>query len=65
MNADILKGKWNKIKGQAKKKWGKLTDDDLDKVEGSRDELVGVIQEKYGKSKDAAEKEVDDWESKP
>ncbi len=65
MNADTLKGKWKQIKGQAKKKWGKLTDDDLDKMEGSRDELVGKIQERYGKSREAAEKEVDTWESKP
>jgi len=63
MNADILRGKWNQIKGKAKQKWGKLTDDDLDKVQGSRDELVGVIQERYGKSRDAAEKEVDSWKT--
>lgn len=61
MNADILRGKWNKIKGRAKQKWGKLTDDDLDRVDGSKDELVGVIQERYGKSRDAAEKEVEEW----
>lgn len=61
MNADTLRGKWNQIKGKAKQKWGKLTDDDLDRVEGSRDELVGIIQERYGKSRDAAEKEVDTW----
>lgn len=63
MNADILRGKWNQIKGKVRQKWGKLTDDDLDKVEGSRDELVGLIQERYGKSKDAAEKEVDSWKT--
>jgi uncharacterized protein YjbJ (UPF0337 family) len=65
MNTDILRGKWNQMKGKAKQKWGKLTDDDLDKIEGSRDELVGVIQEKYGKTREAAEKEVDDWSSRP
>jgi uncharacterized protein YjbJ (UPF0337 family) len=65
MNADILRGKWNQIKGKAKRKWGKLTDDDLDKVEGSRDELVGAVQERYGKSKEEAEKEVDEWSEKP
>ncbi|MCL5281253.1 MAG: CsbD family protein [Planctomycetes bacterium] len=65
MTTDTLKGKGKQIKGQAKKKWGKLTDDDLDKMEGSRDELVGKIQERYGKSREAAEKEVDAWESKP
>lgn len=65
MNADILRGKWNQIKGKAKQKWGQLTDDDLDRVQGSRDELVGVIQERYGKSKEDVEKEVDSWYSKP
>jgi len=65
MNADIFRGKWNQIKGKAKQKWGKLTDDDLDRVHGSRDELVGVIQERYGKSKEDVEKEVDSWNAKP
>jgi len=62
MNRDILQGKWKQLKGSAKQKWGKLTDDDLDRIEGSRDELVGMIQERYGKSRDEAEKEVDDWQ---
>ncbi len=61
MNRDILHGKWKQLKGQAKQKWGKLTDDDLDRIEGSRDELVGMIQERYGKSREEAEREVDDW----
>jgi len=62
MNRDILQGKWKQLKGQAKQKWGKLTDDELDRIEGSRDELVGLIQERYGRSRDEAEKEVDDWQ---
>jgi uncharacterized protein YjbJ (UPF0337 family) len=62
MNRDILGGKWKQLKGAAKQKWGKLTDDDLDRIEGSRDELVGVIQERYGKSREEAEREVDDWQ---
>jgi uncharacterized protein YjbJ (UPF0337 family) len=65
MNTDTLLGKWKQLKGQAKKKWGKLTDDELDRIEGSRDELVGLIQEHYGKTREEAEKEVDAWESKP
>jgi Uncharacterized protein conserved in bacteria len=59
MNADVLKGKWKQIRGQAKQWWGKLTDDELDQVNGSMDKLVGVLQERYGYAKDAAEKEVD------
>jgi uncharacterized protein YjbJ (UPF0337 family) len=62
MNKDILQGKWKQLKGQAKQKWGRLSDDDLDRIEGSRDELVGVIQERYGKSREEAEREVDDWQ---
>ncbi|MGM9974782.1 MAG: CsbD family protein, partial [Clostridiaceae bacterium] len=61
MNNDILKGKWNQYKGEAKKKWGELTDDELDQINGERDIIVGKIQEKYGRTKEEAEKEFDDW----
>ena len=61
MNKDILKGKWNQYKGEAKKKWGEFTDDELDQLNGEKDIIVGKIQEKYGKSKEEAEKEFDDW----
>ena len=63
MNADILRGKWKQIKGDVKHKWGKLTDDDLAQIDGSRDKLVGVLQERYGESKEDAEKEVDTWQT--
>ncbi|KGA97475.1 hypothetical protein AJ85_13770 [Alkalihalobacillus alcalophilus ATCC 27647 = CGMCC 1.3604] len=55
------KGKWNQMKGEAKKTWGKLTDDDLQQVDGDKDKLIGKIQERYGKSKEEAEKEVNSW----
>ena len=61
MNRDQLQGQWKQIMGEAKRQWGKLTDDDLQQVEGDRDKLVGAIQEKYGKSKEEAEREVDAW----
>jgi uncharacterized protein YjbJ (UPF0337 family) len=61
MNWDQVGGQWKQIKGKAKVKWGKLTDDELDVIEGKRDQLVGKIQERYGIAKDKAEKEVDDW----
>ncbi|AJC21394.1 MULTISPECIES: CsbD family protein [Pandoraea] len=61
MNSDLIKGKWNQLKGEAKKQWGNLTDDDLLKIEGNRDKFVGVIQERYGKAKADAEREVDTW----
>jgi uncharacterized protein YjbJ (UPF0337 family) len=63
MNADILKGKWSQLKGETKRQWGKLTDDDLDQVQGSYEKLVGKIQERYGKEKEAAEKEVEAWQT--
>ncbi len=64
MKTDTLIGKWKQMKGRAKQQWGKLTDDDLDRIEGSRDELAGLIQERYGKSREEAEKEVDAWYNK-
>ena len=61
MNWDQVQGKWKQVKGEAKTRWGKLTDDDLDVAAGQRDQLVGRIQERYGIAKDQAQKEVDDW----
>jgi len=57
MNEDIFKGKWKELKGSVKEKWGKLTDDDITKVEGKTEKMVGVLQEKYGYSKDKAQEE--------
>ncbi|HEU5299956.1 MAG TPA: CsbD family protein, partial [bacterium] len=51
MNRDALMGKWKQIRGEIKQQWGKLTDDELDQIEGSYDILVGKIQEKYGQSR--------------
>jgi len=61
MNWDQVEGKWKQYKGQAKEKWGKLTDDDLDVVDGRRQQLVGRIQERYGIAKDAAEQQADEF----
>jgi uncharacterized protein YjbJ (UPF0337 family) len=61
MNEDILKGKWKEIKGGVKEKWGKLTDDDLTQVEGNKDKLLGLLQQKYGYAKDKAEQEYKDF----
>ena len=61
MNSDQLKGNWKQLMGDAKKQWGKLTDDDLQQVEGRKDKLVGKIQERYGSSREEAEKQADDW----
>ena len=61
MNWDIIEGKWKQVKGDVRGKWGKLTDDDLEVIAGKRDKLVGVIQKRYGQSRDQAEEEVDNW----
>lgn len=61
MNWDQVAGSWKQFKGKAKEKWGELTDDELDQVEGKRDQMVGLIQKKYGYAKDRAEAEVDAW----
>jgi uncharacterized protein YjbJ (UPF0337 family) len=52
MNADILKGKWKEIKGEAKQKWGKLTDDDLTQIDGKEEQLLGLLQKRYGYAKE-------------
>jgi uncharacterized protein YjbJ (UPF0337 family) len=62
MNKDEASGNWKQFKGKMKDKWGKLTDDDMQVIEGKRDQLVGKIQERYGSTKDEAEREVSDWE---
>jgi uncharacterized protein YjbJ (UPF0337 family) len=61
MNWDQIEGKWKEYKGKAKAKWGELTDDELDRINGRREELVGLVQQRYGRAKDEAEKEVDEW----
>ena len=57
MNEVILKGKWSELKGEVKKRWGKLTDDDLMVISGKKEKLVGALQTKYGYSKEKAEEE--------
>jgi len=59
MNSDQFKGKWMQLRGKVRQQWGKLTDDDLDKIEGKREELLGRIQERYGMAREEAEREVD------
>lgn len=63
MNWEQIKGNWNQMKGDLKAKWGDLTDDDLARIDGEKDKLVGVIQEKYGLSKEEAERQIDSWKS--
>lgn len=61
MNWDTISGNWNRFKGSVREQWGELTNDDVDRIAGDRDRLVGRLQERYGHSRDQAEREVDDW----
>lgn len=58
MNSDQFMGKWRQMRGAIKKQWGKLTDDDLDKIGGNYDMLVGKIQERYGDARDDIERRL-------
>lgn len=59
MNKDIVEGKWKQMRGEAKAWWGKLTDDDLDRAAGKFEVLAGILQEKYGYTREAAVEEID------
>jgi uncharacterized protein YjbJ (UPF0337 family) len=61
MNEDTLKGQWKQLRGRIQQKWGELTDDEIDQMEGSRTELEGKLQERYGYSKEQARREVNDF----
>jgi uncharacterized protein YjbJ (UPF0337 family) len=62
MNWDRIEGNWKQVVGRVKARWGKLTDDDLDVIAGRREELAGVIQERYGLARDEADDQVAAWE---
>ncbi|MGE0440128.1 MAG: CsbD family protein [Gemmatimonadales bacterium] len=61
MTWDTIAGAWKQVRGSIREQWGKLTDDDLDVVAGRRDQLVGLIQRKYGFAKEQVEREVDEF----
>jgi uncharacterized protein YjbJ (UPF0337 family) len=60
VKSDILEGKWKQLKGEVKMWWGRLTDDDLDQIAGSKDKLIGKLQERYGYAREQAEREADE-----
>lgn len=62
MNWETMKGSWSQFKGKIKETWGNLTDDDLDRVAGKRDQLLGAIQKRYGIAKEEAERQIRDFE---
>jgi uncharacterized protein YjbJ (UPF0337 family) len=61
MSDDILMGKWKQLRGQIQQKWGDLTNDDLDRIQGAQTEFEGLLQERYGYTKERAKQEVNDF----
>jgi uncharacterized protein YjbJ (UPF0337 family) len=61
MNWDQIEGNWKQHKGKIMSKWGKLTDDDIASIKGKRTELLGLLQSRYGRGKEQAELEIDQW----
>jgi uncharacterized protein YjbJ (UPF0337 family) len=61
MSDDIFKGKWKQLRGQVQQKWGDLTNDDLDRIQGAQTEFEGLLQERYGYTKERARQEVNDF----
>jgi uncharacterized protein YjbJ (UPF0337 family) len=61
MNPDILKGKWNEMKGDVRTRWGKLTDNDVTQIQGQAEKLIGLLQQRYGYKREQAEKEFTEF----
>lgn len=64
MNWDRIEGNWKHLKGKIREQWGRLTDDEFDKIAGKREKLMGSLQNSYGIAKDEAEKQIKDFEAK-
>jgi uncharacterized protein YjbJ (UPF0337 family) len=64
MDWDRIEGNWKLMKGRVKEQWGKLTDDDLNVIDGQRVQLEGKIQERYGLAKDKARAAVEEWQAR-
>ena len=65
MNTDILKGKWMQVKGDIRRKWGKLTDNDLTEIQGDTEKMIGKLQERYGYKREQAQRELNDFLNAP
>lgn len=61
MDWDRIEGNWKQFTGKVKEQWGDLSDDDVSKLNGNRDQLEGMLQNRYGYTKDKARQEVDAW----
>ncbi len=61
---DYIEGKWKEMRGRVRERWGKLTDDDLDVIAGKRDQLIGLIQQRYGLARNEIERQVSEFEER-
>ncbi len=61
---DVIEGYWMELRCKIKQRWGKITDDDLDRIEGKREQLVNLLQQEYGFPREMAEKEIDQFLSR-
>lgn len=61
MNWDQVAGSWKQFRGRVQEQWGRLTDDDLDVIDGQREQLAGMIQERYGMAREEADREIQEW----
>lgn len=61
MNRDVFQGQWKQLKGEITRQWGKLTDDEVDEINGNVEKFTGLLQERYGYSREKAERDLDDW----
>ena len=64
MNKDIIKGKWQEVKGKLRQQWGKLTDDEIGQMKGSYEELEGTLQKRYGYKKEEAQEQIETFVDK-
>ena len=62
MNWDHVAGRWQQLRGKTREQWGKLTDDDIDVIAGQREQLVGLLQQRYGTTRDEVERQVEAFE---
>jgi uncharacterized protein YjbJ (UPF0337 family) len=64
MNWDQIQGKWTQFTGKAREEWGELTDNEIQEARGEREQMLGLIQEKYGRTREEAERELSRWQTK-
>ena len=64
MNKDIFEGNWRQFKGEIQSRWGDLTDDQLEEIDGNMEKLIGQIQENQGIAREEAEKQIEEWQDK-